>query len=328
MDQEIDKSFNWHAAALKGNRGPIDADNPMAGFYRTKASRDGQLIPIAFWYDSHDGSLRCHKNGRSIPDLEARELWIYASRNPITEDAYWHRIDTGQWLDNDAGAAAAAAGPDIDPATDPVGSMKAEIAKARAGLPQYQTIESDEQAAKAQTLRSALTALAGKAEKQRKARKQPHIDAGKKVDEEWMPLTKSAQDGADDIRKALSAWETIKLENQRRADEETRKRQEQAAREAEWTAAEPGAIAPVDPPKVEPVKPNTPPPAMQIKGASGRAASVGVRKVVKSIDLDKAFEQFGGLPEVYNLFMALAQKAVDAGRDVPCAEIKEEATVK
>jgi hypothetical protein len=50
--------------------------------------------------------------------------------------------------------------------------------------------------------------------------------------------------------------------------------------------------------------------------------------VVKSIDLEKAFIQFGGLPEVYQMFMALAQKAVDAGRDVPCAEIREEANVR
>ena len=57
MDQETDKSFDWHAAALKGDRDPIDADNPKAGFYRTKAGRDGPYIPIAFWYDSATGAL-------------------------------------------------------------------------------------------------------------------------------------------------------------------------------------------------------------------------------------------------------------------------------
>jgi hypothetical protein len=325
---KFQSDFTWHTNALAGNRGPITADEPMHGWYRQKNQR-GEYEPVAYWIDSETGELRCHINGKAPRDpLRAIEVWPYASRGVISADDYWHRMDTGQWRDNDAGAIATAAGPDIDPATDPVGSLKAEIEKARAALPAYKTIDSDEQAAKAQTLRSALTGLAGKGTKAHKAEKAPHLEAGRAVDAKWFPPIRDAESGADELRKALSAWETIKLENQRRADEETRKRQEQAAREAEWAAADPGRVAPIDPPKVEPVKPNTPPPAMQIKGASGRAASVGVRKVVKSIDLDKCFQQFGGLPEVYNLFMALAQKAVDSGRDVPGAEIKEEANVK
>jgi len=36
MMDDIDRSTDWWAAALKGTRGPIDADNPKAGFYRSK----------------------------------------------------------------------------------------------------------------------------------------------------------------------------------------------------------------------------------------------------------------------------------------------------
>ena len=307
---EIDKTFDWHAAAVRGVRGPIDADNPKAGFYRTKSGRDGPLVPIAFWYDTHDGTLRCHKSGKSIPDLDARELWVHASKNPITADAYWHRIDTGQWLDDDSGAVAAAKGPDIDPATDPVGSMKAEIEKARAGLPTYKAIDSDEQAARAQTLRSALTALAGKAEKQRKALKQPHIDAGKKVDEQWMPLSKSAQDGADDIRRALSAWEDQKRLAARNAEHEANRK---AAEHAAAVRAAEEANQPPPPPPPKQVAPNMPAPATQIKGASGRAASVTVANFITDIDLDKCFVRFRDAPELRELFMKLADKAIKAG---------------
>lgn len=320
--------FSWWGNALKGVRGPIHDGEPQSGYYR-QSRKDKTLEPVAYWKDSATGAQRCHVNGREADPQRALEMWPYVSKQPITEEAYWHRIETGQWADNDAGAVAVAAGPDIDPATDPAGSMKAEIEKARTGLPAYKTIESDEQAAKGQTLRSALTALAGKADKAREAAKAPHLEAGRKVDAEWQPIVKLAKEGADDIRKAIAAWETIKLENQRRADEETRRLQEQAAREAEWNAAEPGAIADAKPAPVKPVVPNTPPPANTIKGASGRAASVGVRKVVKSItDLDAVFQQFAHLPEVYNLLRDLAQKAVDNGRTVAGVEIKEEATVK
>lgn len=315
--------FAWWRNALAGTRGPINANDPMLGFYRQKR-KDGTFEPVAYWLDSGSGELRCHVNGRS-PDVHRMvEIWPYVSRYPISEQAYWHRIDTGQWLDNDAAAADVAKGPEIDPATDPIGSMRQEIEKAKAGAASYSTVDSDEQAAKAQTLRSALTALAGRADKARKKEKDPHLEASKAVDAKWQPLVKSAQDAADAIRAALSAWETLKLENQRRADEENRKLQEQAAKDKEW------ADAGNEPPPATPQKvaPNTPPPATQIKGASGRTATVGIRKVVKSIDLEKAFLQFGGLPEVYQMFMALAQKAVDAGRDVPCAEIREEANVR
>jgi len=315
--------FAWWKNALAGTRGPISADDPQPGFYRQKR-KDGTFEPVAYWLDSGSGEMRCHVNGKSPDAMRMMEIWPYASRNPITEAAYWHRMDTGQWLDNDTAAADVAKGPEIDPATDPVGSMRQEIEKAKAGAASYSTVDSDEQAAKAQTLRSALTALAGKADKARKKEKDPHLEASKAVDAKWQPLVKSAQDAADAIRAALSAWETLKLENQRRADEENRKLQEQAAKDKEW------ADAGNEPPPATPQKvaPNTPPPATQIKGASGRTATVGIRKVVKSIDLEKAFLQFGGLPEVYQMFMALAQKAVDAGRDVPCAEIREEANVR
>jgi hypothetical protein len=71
-----------------------------------------------------------------------------------------------------------------------------------------------------------------------------------------------------------------------------------------------------------------PAPAAQIKGASGRAASVRTKKVVTKIDLLKAWEQFGGMPEVYNLLMNLAQRSVDAGIPTPCATVEEKADVR
>jgi len=192
----------------------------------------------------------------------------------------------------------------------------------------YVGIESDEQAARGQTLRSALTGLANKIDKARIAEKEPHLVASREVDAKYQPIIKLAKQGADDIRKELEAWENLKRENQRRADAETAKRQAEAAAEAEWQGAEPGAIAKTEPEPVKPVVPNTPPPAAQIRGGSGRAASVGTKKVVISIDLLKAWDQFGGQPEVYRLFMDLAQRAVDAGLAVPCATVEEKAVIR
>jgi hypothetical protein len=308
--------FLWWQNALAGKRGPIHDGDPQSGFYRQR-NRDKVFEPVAYWKDSATGEQRCHVNGKAVDRDRMMHIWPFASKNPITDKEYWHRMDTGKWIDEDAGARDAANGPDIDPATDPVGSMKAEIQKAAAGIDVYKTIDSDEQGAKAQTLRSALTTLAGKADKAREAAKAPHWEKCKQVDAEWQPVVKLAKDHANDIRKALEAWENVKRDNARLAAQAA----EKAAREAQ----EAGKPAPPPPAS------NTPPPAMQIRGASGRAASVGTKKVIVSVDLQKCWEKLGGLPEVYNLFLELADKAISAGRctaEELGAVIEEKASVR
>lgn len=306
--------FSWHANALKGTRGQISADEPMSGFYRQK-NRAGEYEPVAYWKDEKTGEQRCHINGREPRDpLRMFEVWPHASRHPISVESYWHRMDTGAWLDNDVGAAAAAKGPEIDPATDPAGSLAAEIAAAKAGLGAYKSIDSDEQSAKAQTLRSALTALKGKAEKAYDAANRPLLDEQQRLRKVWFALRDDAAAGADSLRKAMGRWEDQKRENARLAAESAAK----AAREAE----EAGKPAPPPPPS------NTPPPSTKIKGASGRAASVQLKKVVTAIDLDKAFAQFRDEPELYAFLLDLSQKVVNAGFVAVGATVEEKADMR
>lgn len=316
---------SWWHNALKGTRGPIHDGEPQSGFYRQKR-KDGQYEPVAYWKDSATGEMRCHINGRAPQDPHrALEAWPYVSKNPITAEAYWHRMDTGQWLDNDVGAAAAANGPQIDPATDPAGSLAAEIAAAKAGLDAYKTIESDEQSAKAQTLRSALTGLSGKATKAYEALNRPLLDEQQRIRKVWFPLRDEAADAADQLRKAMGKWEDIKREAARKVkDEADRKALEHA--EAVRKAEE--ANQPPPPPPPPPVAPNAPPPSTKIKGASGRAASVQLKKVVTAIDIDKAFAQFRDDPELYAFLLDLSQKVVNAGFVAIGATVEEKADIR
>lgn len=301
--------FSWWAAALAGTRGPISADEPQSGFYRQK-NRDGQYEPVAYWKDEGSGEQRCHINGKAPQDpLRQFEVWPHAARNPIAAEAYWHRMDTGAWLDNDAGAAAAAKGPTIDPATDPAGSLAAEIAAAKAGIAAYSPIDSDAQSAKAQTLRSTLTGLSGKAQKAYEALNRPLLDEQQRIRKVWFPLRDEAANASEAIRAEMGKWEDIKRENQRRAED--------AIRAAEM-AHEPAPTFQI----------NTPPPSTKIKGASGRAASVGVKKVVTAIDIDKAFAQFRDDPELYALLLDLSQKVVTAGFVAIGATIEEKSDIR
>jgi hypothetical protein len=334
--------FTWYENALKGIRGPIYDGEPQSGFYRQKR-QDGTYEPVAYWKDTNTGEQRCHVNGKSPQDpYRGNEIWPFAARYPISAEAYWHRIDTGQWLDNDPGAAAAAKGPTIDPALDPAGSLKTEIEAAKAGESAYATIDSDEQSAKAQTLRSVLTTLKGKAEKAYEAANRPLLDEQARLRKVWFPLRDDADAASNRLRVAMGRWEDIKRENARRAADAQRKAeleaQQKAAAEAEThrravEAAEKANRPPPPPP--EPVlapapviQPNTPPPATKIKGGSGRAASVQIKRVVTAIDIDKAFKQFRESPELYAFLLDLSQKALNAGIPPDGATIEEKSDIR
>jgi hypothetical protein len=311
--------FTWHENALKGIRGPIFDGEPMHGFYRQREQgkdrrTQGPYQAVAYWADEHTGELRCQVNGKSINMQRALEMWPYVSRNPISAMTYWNFMDHGRWDDEDAGAAAAAKGPEIDPEADPAGSLAAEIAAAKAGLAAYASIDSDEQSAKAQTLRSALTGLSGKATKAYEALNRPLLDEQQRIRKVWFPLRDEAADAADALRKAMGKWEDVKRDNAHRAADEAAK----AAREAE----EAGKPAPPPPPQ------NTPAPSTKIKGASGRAASVQLKKVVTAIDIDKAFAQFRDDPELYAFLLDLSQKTVTAGFVAIGATVEEKADIR
>src|SRR5882672_7498926 len=318
-------SFEWWQNALAGTRGQISADSPESGFYRQKR-KDGTFEPVAYWKDAETGEQRCHINGKQPRDpLRMYEVWVHAARNPIPSEWYWSKIDGMGWPDNDTSDAATAKGPEVDPDADPAGSLKAEIAAARAGLDAYKVIESDEASARAQTLRSALTGLSGKATKAYEALNRPLLDEQKRIREVWFPIRDDAAAGADTIRKALGAWEDSKREAARKAQAETdRKAAEHAAavRKAEE------ANQPPPPPLPPPVAPNMPAPSTKIKGGSGRAASVQLKKIVTAIDIDKAFAQFRDDPELYAFLLDLSQKVVTAGYIAIGATIEEKADIR
>lgn len=317
-------NFEWWQNALKGTRGPIYDGEPQSGFYRQRR-QDKTYEPVAYWKDTNTGEQRCHINGRSVDLDRMMHTWPFAAKHPITEEAYFHRIETGSWADDDAGAVVAAKGPKIDPATDPAGSLKAEIDAAKAGLDAYKTIESDEAAARAQTLRSALTALKGKAESSYEALNRPLLDEQHRIRKVWFPLRDDAEAAANTLRKAMGSWEDVKREAARKAQAEAdRKAAEHAAavRKAEE------ANQPPPPPPPPPPPANAPAPSTKIKGASGRAASVGVKKIVTAIDIDKAFAQFRDDPELYAFLLDLSQKVVTAGYVAIGATIEEKSDIR
>lgn len=327
--------FSWYLNALKGVRGPITADDPEPGFYESRfKNRDTGKVTrsiVAYWYDSNDGGLRCHKNGRDVDDLAAREMWPYASKYPITEETY-HAVRAGKpWPDVDGAADSAA---EDDGTKSEAEKLVEKIKAAKANVPLYAKIDSDELSAKAQSLRSELTGLAGRLDKEREALVRPHIDAQRAINGAWNPHINDAKDQATLIRKAQEKWEDDKREAARRAQAAIDREIEEARRKHDATVAKAAAEG-KEPPSEYPLIPsgpapqsNMPAPSTQIRGGTGRAASVSVYHEAEITDQDAVYQHFKTDAALKNLLLQLAQSATNAGIKVPGVVTHERSKVR
>jgi len=313
--------YTYWQNALNGKFGPVHEGDAQPGFYRKRTRREGPFVPVAIW---HDGEKMVAVVGGKPADPSA--IWTFVCQHPITE-AEFRKVEAGgQWSDMDEGIAEHADRRNSD-AADPAEALKDQIDGALERLADYATIATDEQVAKAQSLRARLNELSREADKNRKDEKEPHLEASRAVDAKWQPLVKSAKSGADQVAKAMSAYETEKLraqrEAQRKAEEEARKREE-----AERAAKDAGEPVPATP---EPPQPEDPAPQVEttIRGGYGRAAAVKTVKVATVTDQDAAYA-YGPVhdhPELKSLIAKLAQRAVDAGHDVPGVTVEEQVKV-
>ncbi|MEJ8571282.1 hypothetical protein [Microbaculum marinum] len=307
-------AYEWWRNALAGKPGPIHDGDPQLGFYRKRKFKGGPFVGAAIFPDPETGEIIATVDGKATdPDT----LWTWVASNPVTEEAYRAWESTGRWPDADPSI-----GDNMPPADDDIEALRDQIESAKAGAGAYAEIKDDETAKKAQSLRSRLNELARAADKKRAALKQPHLDAGKSIDGEWMPLVKAAKTAADVIAGALSAHETRKAraadEARRKAEEELRKREEEAAK-----ATAEGQPAPAPAPTPEP----EPAPTTQIRGGYGKAASVRVVKVATVTDQDAAYRFLKSHKELVELIGKLAQRAVDAGYEVPGVSVEEQRKV-
>ncbi|HWV44076.1 MAG TPA: hypothetical protein VN004_20805 [Pseudorhodoplanes sp.] len=303
----MDRYAYWRAA-LRGERPEANPDNPQDGYYRVRDRKGGPLVPVAVWFEN-DRQL-CVIGGKLVDETTACERWPYFADKPISHEVYTAVADRGEnWPDIDdtvADQQRAGIGGNNPPEDEAI-ILQEQIEAAAAGANAYAKITDDATLAKAQTLRSRLLELSRTADKRREDLKRPHMEAGKAVDAKWQPLVKMAKSFADSIAAAMNAWETEKL---RREREEQRKAEEAARKAAE--AGRPAPVAPAPPPAPAP-----------IKGAAGRAASVKLVRIATVTDQDAVYRYMRDRPEVVELLAKLAQRAVDAGRDVPGVKIEE-----
>lgn len=307
----VDDAWDWWTRALErpGDIGKGDltmsADSPEQGFYRTRY-KNRPWEPVAIWKDGEEWvALR---NGRSV---DAAEVWNWCGRNPVSSEAY-DRAMAGEGWSDDEPTVKAMIGDNVRD-TDDLTLLADQIEAARQGAEVYRDLSSDEEAGKAQSLRARMNELAGTVDKQREAAKKPHLEAGKAVDQKWMPLVKEAKGVADMLRQFISTYETAKLRERQRLELE-RQREEREARKAGEVVAPPPPLPPVE---------------TTIKGGYGRAGSLGTERVITGVTDQDAL--YGYLREDANLkacLRDLGQKALKAGHNPPGVEWEERATLR
>lgn len=327
----IIERWAWYMSALKdpsmvgSSALPVHPGEYQVGYFRTRR-KGGPWEPVGIYPDD-DGVVHGYRSGKEVSDIP--ELFTWCCRNPVTHKAYVDAVDGKGWADDDKVVAAQIQPPepgvgDNSAEVDEAETLKDQISAALAGMKAYEKVEDDATAAKALSLRNRLNELSNQADKVRSKLKEPFLEGGKAVDAKFQPLVKSAKAGADKVRDAIGAWETVKLQAERKRQrdiEDARIAAEKAAREQQ------GETAVIDQPAV--ASPVAAAPAA-IKPTYGKAASVQVKLVVDEItDWAALYTYMSNREEVQALLRQLAQKALDAGRtNIPGITTIEKAAVR
>jgi hypothetical protein len=352
-------TLRWWAAALKGQRGPINSNEPMTGYYRARnknrQTNEETLYAVAYWW--HNGKCFCRSNPPgtigAAPTLTGDKhermmaSWPYVSKEPIEFDVYQSVLAGKPWPDQHVAPKAApaetsdglphdaerqgtpppAAGAVPPPAerttevdNSPQAVLRREIEAARAGITNYVKRDPD---GKASSLIDS-DAMASAAQSLR-SQLLTFSNKAKKARED------ANRPHNDAIKANGQIWTPLEFLAKSTADDlrdgpikawEVHKREQaaSAARAAQAATAASGTpVAPVS---------NAPAPSAKIKGATGKAASVQEIKIAVIHDQDQVYAHFRNNEQVKAILQGLANAAVRAGIEVPGVTVTEDVSIR
>jgi len=311
----LNDQWAWWRAAFAGKLGPMREDRPESGFYRTK---DG--APVAFWLK--DGEQFCLRDGERVASHgDILSLWVSVAKKPVSKELYDARRKDGRWPDQPEAPAQRGNMP-----ADPFEALKSEfddkLASAEAWLKAHPQAKDQTESDYARNLQAELLKIEKVADGMHKAEKQPHLDAGRAVDDKFRfrervaPIAKALRDvfgtfmAAEEERQRKAA--RAKFEAEKRAAEAAR-REIEAQREKQMRDDPIAALT-----SPEPELPMAPiaPEAVKVKagGGVGRAAGLRTEYVPEITDYDAALAHFAHHDDVRALVDKLVKAATRAGK--------------
>jgi hypothetical protein len=196
----FENDWTWYLNALAGNAASITDGEPMTGFYRVRRKGQEGFSPVAYWIDSKTGKQRCHLDGKDFDEQRALEIWPYASKQPVTADAYDERLLTGKWPDEHSAVVnhnRAPVADDIAALQDRIEDLAREAEKLITAGP----AQTDDDCNQASDLAQTFGELEGKISRLHKVEKEPFLESGRAVDRKWFGL----RDRAAELKRRLKA---------------------------------------------------------------------------------------------------------------------------
>lgn len=307
VEKPVDQYDFWRRR-MAGEVVPIHDGEPQAGFYRLR-TKDGNWQPVAYWFGK-DGALRCRVGSRDIDEQTAAERWPYASKTPITHEAYKAVINGELWPDQHESVVRDRVNSDAAPDDNSFEALKdriEDLARDASALIDAGAAADQSAADRASDLANRLAELQKQADAARAAEKKPHDEAAAAVQAKWKPLLGTA----DIYRRIKEAVITPFL----RAEAAKQRAAEEAARKAAEEAAKAG----------QPI-PETQAQRAAPKAGSGGRRSVALRtvKVVTITDRAAVLAFFAENPLITEVLQKLAEKVTAAGATVPGVTVTEE----
>lgn len=200
---------------------------PQPGFYRRRV-KDGADIPVAIWQGG-EGVLALANDAPADADA----VWTWCCDWPITEEVYRAVAEEGKPWPDAAPVANAVIGhnhPD-----DPHEALTVEFAGEREMAEKFlqSAISTQDQADQCAVWSKRVAAIAKKATDLHKVEKQPHLDAGRAVDDKWRPLKEEPDTLSKKLKRHLDVFLLDQQRKERERQESARIEEERLRREAE-----------------------------------------------------------------------------------------------
>ncbi|MGO7044351.1 hypothetical protein ACCT07_02765 [Rhizobium johnstonii] len=214
MSAAVEQSnpWRWWQEALEGRFGSIHDGDPQQGYYRTRF-KDKPWEPVAIWFE--DGKWHAMRGDRQV---DASDIWTWCCRNPITYEAYTKAIEGAGWDDEPE---APKMGHNLPADLSPFEALELEFAseKEQAEAFMKKPVTTQAEADRAAIWSKRLSTIAKKATDLHKVEKQPHLDAGRNVDNKWRELKEEPDAISKKLKRHMDAFlqEEARKERDRQA---------------------------------------------------------------------------------------------------------------
>lgn len=339
--QVIDR-WSWWRQALKdpskiGDTLLASENEPELGYYRTRF-KGGQWEPVGIFLD--DSGQMVAERGVERSRVDPSDVWTWCLRYPVTYEAHVKAL-RGEGYDDEPPAPVGHNSGEADPFERLRLDLADEQETATAFL--EKPVETQDAADKLGIWSKRIAEIAKKAETERVTEKEPHLIAGRAVDEKWRPVIDGAKEFAARLKKHV---EPFLIAQKRKAEEEARQAREEAdrlrreaeereraaaraeaARAAQSAADDGGVVEQMEAEAADLFRKAQEAEAAAARpkvsaGRTGARVSLRKEKRARIVDYDACLTALKDHPDMKALVQQLAQRAVK--QNVPLAGVEVE----